>query len=138
MNPSVETQIWLALKARIETLPLQIAKAWPAEKFDIPALPAGFLRIGRVTVAPSRQFIKDGQPYERTGTLILTLVQPLKFDVAVYDNQAGQIADHFKDGVKSRFGNVCVTITSYPHVQEGYEDFGYWTVPISIPWRAFA
>lgn len=138
MNPSVETQIWLALKARIETLPLQIVKLWPAEKSSPPTLPAGFLRIGRVTVAPNRQFIKDGQPYERTGALIITLVQPLLHDVAVYDNQAGNIAEHFKDGTKTRFGNVCVKVTSYPHVQEGYEDFGYWNVPISIPWRAFA
>lgn len=138
MTPTVETSIWLALKARVETLPLQIAKAWPAEKFSIPALPAGFVRVGRVSVAPVRELIADGKPHNRTGMLMVTLVQPLKYDVSVYDEQAGKIAEHFSDGTLMYYNGICVNVTSYPHVQEGYEDNGYWTVPVSIPWRSFA
>lgn len=138
MTPTVETSIWLALKARVQSLPLQIAKAWPAEKFTVPALPAGFIRVGRVSIAPVRELIADGKPHNRTGMLMVTLVQPLRYDVSVYDEQAGKIAEHFTDGTQMYYNGVCVNVTSYPHVQEGYEDNGYWTVPVSIPWRAFA
>jgi hypothetical protein len=141
MSAGIETSIWLALKSRIDTLPLAYPRAWPGQTFQVPStggqlLP--FLRIGRVTVAPSRQLLADGKPHERNGSLMVTLVQPLGQDVAVYDQIAAGIAEHFIDGTQMRFGAVCVAVSSYPHVQEGYEDTGYWTVPVRIPWRCFA
>jgi hypothetical protein len=69
---------------------------------------------------------------------MVTLVHPLGQDVAVYDQIAASIAEHFSDGTQARHGAVCVAVVSYPHVQEGYEDAGYWTVPVRIPWRCFA
>lgn len=141
MTPGIETSIWLALKARINELPLLFAKAWPGETFQVPSaggLPQPFLRIGRVTVAPVRRLIADGQPHERAGSLMVTLVHPLGQEVAVYDQMAASIAEHFRDGTQMHFGAVCLTVTSHPHAQEGYEDTGYWTVPVAIPWRCFA
>lgn len=141
MNAGIETSIWLALKAHIDTLPLAYPRAWPGQTFQVPSsggqlLP--FLRIGRVTVAPARQLLADGKPHERSGSLMVTLVHPLGQDVAVYDQIAAGIAEHFIDGTQMRYGAVCVAVRSYPHVQEGYEDTGYWTVPVRIPWRCFA
>lgn len=143
MSARVEAAIWLALKSQIESLPITYEKAWPGQVFNIPyggtpSMPKPYLRIGRVSVAPVRQMIADGRRHERTGSLIITLVHPLGQDIAVYDQMAGEIAEHFKDGAAMKYGNVCVTVTAYPHVQEGYEDNGYWTVPVSIPWRCFA
>lgn len=139
--PSVETKIWLALKSRVETIPLTFVKAWPGQKFTPPAgtntLPP-YLRIGRVTVDPVRPLLGYGGPHQRTGRLIVTLVYPLGPDTAVFDNIAGTIAAHFKDGTNMRYGDVCLTVPEYPYVNEGYEDNGYWTVPISIPWRCYA
>lgn len=141
MSAGIETSIWLALKARIDTLPLAYPKAWPGQTFQVPStggqlLP--FLRIGRVTVAPARQLLADGKAHERNGSLMVTLVHPLGQAVAVYDQIAAGIAEHFIDGTQMRYGAVCVAVSSYPHVQEGYEDTGYWTVPVRIPWRCFA
>lgn len=117
-------------------------KAWPAETFEAPYSSAPglnpYLRIGRVSVAPVRQLIAPGKPHMRTGFLMITLVHPLGQDLSVYDQIAGNIAAHFADGVQMTYGVVCVSITSYPHVQEGYEDNGYWTVPVRIPWRCYA
>lgn len=139
--PSVETKIWLALRARIESIPLPFAKAWPAETFT-PTHTDGqltpYLRIGRVTVAPIPVFIDDGKRHQRTGTLIITLVHPLGQVTSVYDEYAGQIAAHFAEGIAMYYDGVCVKITAQPHVQPGFEDNGYWQVPISIPWRTFA
>lgn len=143
MSATVETSIWLALRGAVETLPMALPKAWPGEVFEVPyggtpALPLPYLRIGRLVSEPVRMLIKDGQPHERTGSLMVTLVYPLGQNVAVYDQLAGRIADHFRDGTRARYGDVCVSVPSYPHVQEGYEDAGYWTVPIRIRWRSFA
>lgn len=139
--PSVETKIWLALRERIESIPLPFAKAWPAETFT-PTHTDGqltpYLRIGRVTVAPIPVLIDDGKRHQRTGTLIITLVHPLGQVTSVYDEYAGQIANHFAEGASMYYGGVCVKITAQPHVQPGYEDNGYWTTPVSIPWQTFA
>lgn len=141
MSAGIETSIWLALKSRIDTLPLAYPKAWPGQTFQVPSSGAQllpFLRVGRVSVAPVRRLIADGKPHERNGSLMVSLVYPLGQDVAVYDQIASGIAEHFIDGTQMRYGAVCVAVSSYPHVQEGYEDTGYWTVPVRIPWRCFA
>lgn len=141
MSAKVETSIWLALKGRVDTLPLSYAKAWPGQTFEVPSaggMPAPYLRIGRVTVAPVRHLIADGRPHERTGSLMITLVYPLGQDVSVYDQIAGTIAEHFKDGTEMSYGRVCVKVRAYPHMGDGYEENGFWTVPVRIPWRCFA
>lgn len=139
--PSVETKIWLALKAHAESIPIGFAKAWPGQIFTPPSASGKLLpyfRIGRVAVDPIRQFLDFGKPHERTGSLMVTLVYPLGSDVSVYDNIAGEVAKHFIDGTQMRYQDVCVLVTDYPYVNEGYEDNGYWTVPVRIPWRCYA
>ena len=141
MSAKTETAIWQALRARVVTLPLSIAKAWPGQTFEVPhsgttVLP--YLRIGRVSVAPVRMLIAPGKRHDRSGSLLITLVHPLGQDVSVYDQIGATIAEHFKDGTEMYFGGVCVSVTDFPHVQEGYEDNGYWTVPVRVPWHCFA
>lgn len=140
MAANIETSIWLAIKSRIDTLLPAYQKAYPGQVFTPPKsgtslLP--YLRIGRVTATPSRLFVGDGKPYQRTGFIIVTLVHPLGQNVSVYDQLAGTISDHFNDETKMRYGNVCVSVPSYPQVVEGYEQDGYWTVPVRIPWQTF-
>lgn len=137
MSAKIETSIWLAIKSRIDALPLPYEKVWPGSAFEVTSI-APYLRIGRVTVAPVRRLIADGKPHERTGVLMVTLVYPLGQNVSVYDQVAATIAEHFKDGTKMSYGSVCVTVRSYPHVGDGYEENGWWTVPVRIPWRCFA
>lgn len=118
------------------------AIAWPGDPFNPPHEGGSlqpYLRIGRITVAPIRRYIDSGQPHERTGALIVTLVHPMNQPVvATYDQYAGLIAEHFKDGTCMEHSGIAVSIPSYPHVLDGYEDDGYWTAPVRIPWRCFA
>ncbi len=134
--PAVETQIWLALKSGIDSLGLTLPIAWPAEKFT--AVTSGYIRVGTVSAAPNPELIATGKKHTRRGFLMLTLVMPLGQDSSVFVDLAGQIAEHFKEGETVHYGSVCVTITSAPHVMDGYEDGGYWNVPVRIPWRTFA
>ena len=147
MSSGINLKIWMALKGRIDTLPLPYPKAWPAETFELPTdgntiLP--YLRIGRVVASPVGEMINYGKPHLRTGFIIVTLVYPMSRGeipkdnaAAFYDNIAGEIAEHFRDGTHVSFDGVCVSVTNYPHVQEGYSDGGYWNVPVRIPWRTF-
>ncbi len=134
--PAVETKIWLALKGSVEALGLSLPIAWPAEKFT--AVTSGYIRAGVVTAAPTAALIADGKKHVRRGSLILTLVMPMSQKSSVFIDQAGQIGSQFKEGANVRYNDLCVTITSAPHVMDGYEDGGYWNVPVRIPWRAFA
>lgn len=137
MSASTETSIWLALKSRVNTLSLTLPKAWPGQMFEV-AGREGYLRIGRVSAAPARMMIANAEAHSREGFLIITLVYKLGQAIEAYDQMAGNIAQHFIDGTTMRSGNVCVMVPSYPQVVEGYEDSGYWNVPVRIPWIAFA
>lgn len=139
MNPGIESSIWLALRSRIESLPLPFARAWPGVTFLLSPGLRPYLRVGRVSATPVRLMIDNNQPHERTGAVIITLVHPLdQPTVSVYDQYASEIAAWFAEGTTMRWGAICVTVSSYPHVQEGYEDSGFWNVPVSISWRCFA
>lgn len=140
MSALVETAIWLALKSRIETLPIAYKKAYPGEAFEVPheAKLAPFLSVGRISASPVRVSIGDGKPHNRTGFVVISLFYPLGRDLSAYDQIAAEIADHFVDGTQMTYSDITVTITSYPHIQDGYEDNGYWIVPVRIPWRCYA
>lgn len=141
MSATVETLIWLALKSQVESLPLGFPIAWPGMVFNPPYNQDSlepYIRSGRVTANPTRELIGNNKPHVRTGVLILTLVHPLGPDTSVLDEYSGTIASHFKEGTNMRRGGVCVTVTNYPHVVEGYQEDGYFSIPIRIPWRSFA
>lgn len=127
----------MALKSRIATCLPTYSKAWPAEPFEVNAAQA-YLRIGDVSATPANLFVATNKPHLRTGILVITLVHPLTAKAGeVYKELAGQIAEHFPDGLSMRYLNACVSVDGAPHVQDGYLDDGYWTVPVSIPWRCF-
>ena len=134
--PAVETKIYLALKNSVEALGLSLPIAWPAEKFT--AVMSGYIRVGVVTAAPTAALIADGKKHVRRGSLMLTLVAPMNQNSSVFIEMAAGIASQFKEGANVRYNDVCVTITSAPHVMDGYEDGGYWNVPVRISWRTFA
>lgn len=142
MTATVETKIWLAMRSRVQSALPVVPKAWPGETFEPPYggnPPAlqHYIRVGRVVAAPVRQLIADGRPHLRSGFLVLTLVYPLGQSVTVYDQMAGQIAAHFADGTCMSHQGVSVSVPEYPHVLEGFEENGYWTVPVRIPWQCY-
>lgn len=144
MTGTIPTQIWLALKSRIDTLDLatpiwpQWPVAWQGSAF-VPVSGKPFLAVGRSTAAPRRTRINRAVN-DREGIMTLSAVMPLGQATMIYEEQAGKIADHFtpciyRDGLTltmmSQSGNV-------PYVGDGYRDGDWWRVPVNIPWRTWA
>lgn len=139
MTPSAEAQVWLAIVEHIDKLVPTYPLAMPAQAFTPPNDGNGallpFLRVGRVVAEPLAFTVTPRSEAVRTGAVILTLVCPLGQHVSVYDDAAGQIAAHFGQGAEMRHNGVCVAVMGCPHVGAGYDDGGYWSVPIRVNWR---
>jgi len=133
--PAVETKIWLALKARVQSLPSDLFVSYPASVYR-PGKDA-YIAVGRAIVAPRRVYIKRGK-HERTGTLTLSHVAPIGQDLAVYEEAAAAIAAHFPEDANLEYSDVCVRIVSAPHVVEGFREGGWWRTPVNISWRCSA
>lgn len=136
---AVEQSIWLALKGHIDAMAgFNYDIAWPAQPYTPDTSP--YMRVAFINATPDRPMIDYGYPHERTGFLMLTLVYAAGLNVsyAFRMKEAGQVAAHFSDGSQLRYGSVCVTIPEYPHVMDGFEEDGYFAVPVRIPWRCMA
>lgn len=143
MTATVETKIWMALRARIDALPLTFLKAWPKEEFTPPTeggTSAPYLEIAHLPNAVQRPFIGHDDPNWRTGILQISLMYPvaLKHHGEVDIQYAGQIAAHFNQSVTMPYDDVVVGIERSPDVAQGYRDGVYWRTPVSIRWQASA
>lgn len=138
--PHVDTSIWLALKAAITTAAGSLPVAWPGETFTPPTSGADllpYLAVGKVSAPPRRMLISKGK-HDRSGSVTLVHVAQLGNPAEFYIEKAAQIAAHFEEDTRMRFGTACLRVTSRPHVVDGYRDVGYWRTPVVISWRAFA
>ena len=133
---SVETELWLALKSRIVTLPFApvMPVAYPGTAYTPGATP--FIAVGEATAAPRRVFVGKGSD-DRGGTLTLVYAAKIGQDAAVYKEGAGIIAAHFAEDTLMRYGSTCVRVVSAPHVVAGYQDAGWFRTPVNIRYRSF-
>ena len=136
MPISVETEIWLAIKPRVELAAGTLPIAWPAADFS-PVAGQPFLAVQNIINQPARLSVGPGA-HDRSGTLALVLVYPLGQAFEVSQERAGQIAAFFPEDLRLRYGEACVRIETRPHVVEGFRDGAWWRTPINIFWRAFA
>lgn len=72
--------------------------------------------------------------------LTITPVMKIGRDIAVYEECAGTIADHFRgcltyqDVTLTLMGRSGETATA----TDGYRDGAWWRVPVNVPWRTWA
>lgn len=137
--PATETKIWMALRSRVETLPLAFAKAWPAQTFT-PIANQPFIEVRLLPNAVQRLFIGSDDPHRRPGILQLSLMYPISLGHAfeVINQYAGQIAAHWPTDLKMTFQDTTVRVERAPDVAQPFRDETYWRVPCSIRYEAFA
>lgn len=140
---SINLDIWLALKTRIDALSITSALwpvwpvAWPGSDYA-PVSGKPFIAVGKMTSQPRRVIINK-PVNDRTGMLIITAVLPIGQDAAVYEDHAGKIADQFQGCIIRGAMNLrlmsATGVTAYPN--DGYRDGAWWRVPVTIPWRTW-
>lgn len=147
--PSIETKLWMALKARVETLPGGFTINWPLEPFNKPQ--AGkrhqpYVEVRHLPNQVNRRFIGSDDPQERPGILQLTICWPAA-DVGTGSGKthpdeliqrAGEVAAHFPTDLKMRFDGVTVRVEKAPDVAQPYRDEAYWRVPVGVYYDCFA
>lgn len=153
-GPSIETSIWMALKARVQTLPGGYTIAWPRAPFTPPQstgpapvhLP--YIECRNIPNRTRRAFIGSTDPHDRKGILQLTLCWPVadikpaknaKTESDVLVAIAGDIAAHFPTDLRLTFSGVEVRIMNAPSIlNDGMLEGIYIKIPISVNWQAYA
>lgn len=136
--PSIETSIWQALKARVQTLVLSPALpvAWPNESFTKPL--TGYLRVTHVPNLNRRLHIRSEDPHQRLGLLQVDVFMPKNQNVAVALEVAGKVAAQFPTDDWLTYGNAAVRVTSAPTVAQPMDDDTHVMIPITVPYECFA
>ena len=145
--PTIETSIWLALRARVESLVLSPVHpiAWPNEAFEqpqtgSPPMAAPYLEVMLFRNTTDRITIGSAGPHRHKGFLQVAVMSPLNQNAAVSTETAGLIAAHFTADLKLRRDGRTVRITKTPDIMRGLRDdrTQRWMTPVSIPCECFA
>ncbi|MER8999989.1 DUF4128 domain-containing protein [Mesorhizobium australicum] len=136
--PSIETQIWLALKGRVQGLVLTPALpiAWPNEDFTKPT--TGYLRVTHVPNVNRRLFIGSTEPHQRIGLLQVDVFAKKNQDASVAAEIAGQVAAWFPTDLRANYGTMIVRITKAPDVAQAIADDTHWQTPVSVEYETYA
>lgn len=136
--PTIETSIWLALKARAQALVLSpvLPVAWPNESFTKPK--GGFLRVTHVSNVNRRLFLGSSDPHQRLGLLQIDVFGKKNESVAVAVEIAGKVAEHFGCGTETWRDGLRVTVTKAPDVGQPIDGDSHVQVPVTIAYECFA
>jgi hypothetical protein len=137
-EPTVETSIWLALKARVTSLALSpvLPIAWPNQSFIKPA--SGYLRVTHTPNTNRRILIASNGPHQRLGLLQIDAFAPKNQDAVIATQTAGLVAAHFPADLKMIYGDVTVRVTKAPDVAQSFETDTHWKVPVTVSYECFA
>ncbi|WP_404927153.1 DUF4128 domain-containing protein [Mesorhizobium sp. ORM16] len=136
--PSIETQIWLALKGRVQTLTLSpvLPIAWPNEDFVKPI--TGYLRVTHVPNINRRLFIGSTDPHQRIGLLQIDVFAKKNQDASVAAEIAGRVAAWFPTDLQMTYGSISLRVTKAPDVAQPIADDTHWQTPVTVSFEAFA
>jgi hypothetical protein len=140
--PSIETKIFQAIKARVESLPMAATYdiVWTTgdNAFETgagtsytPSPTKAYLRCTWTPNATQRQFIGSKDPHRRPGILQIDVMGTKALGSGVAHEVAGQVAQHFPADMRLRFMDVKVRVLRDPSVFAPFIDT-HIQVPVSI------
>lgn len=137
MSAAAETKIWLALRARVETIPLAFEVVWPKQTFE-PSPDQTWLEVRHLINNGARPFLDGDDPQFRQGILQIDLMTPLLPQSGEVDLQyAGQIAAHLGAVRTLFYDDVKVRIQRAPDVGPAARVNGSWATTIRTRWESF-
>jgi hypothetical protein len=136
--PSIETSIWLALKARVQALALSpvLPIAWPNEAFTKPS--GGYLRVTWIPNINRRLFLRGSDPHQRLSLMQIDVFAKKNQNVAVALEIAGQVAAHFPADLKMSAHGVTAQVTRAPEIAQPIDDDTHLMIPVTIRCSVFA
>lgn len=136
----VDSEIWLALKSRIDALTTSptLPVFDPGEAIDPPSDAVGplpFVLASDVRNDPARIGI-DPRMHTRSGTLILSIQWPISRAVTHLQlmQLGGSIASHFPADLRMKTGATCLRVTQDSASMQPNRDGAYHVVIVRIFW----
>jgi hypothetical protein len=116
--PAIETSIFQALKARVNTLPMiaTYPVVWATDDSYKPTASTRFLRVTWIPNRVNRIMIGSTDPHQRPGLLQIDVMERKTVGEGVAIEIAGQVAEHFPADLPMDFDDVCVRVTQAPDV----------------------
>jgi hypothetical protein len=132
--PSIETSIWLALRAHITSLVLTPALpiAWPNEDFTKPGPKLGYLRVTWIPNLNRRRAVTSSGTHQRLSLLQIDVFAPKNQNVAVAMEIAGKVAEHFPADQRMAFQGVRARVTAAPQIAQPINDDTHILVPVTV------
>lgn len=151
MIPSVETRMFQAIKAHVETLPMAgVGKAydlvWTVGEGSLqtgagaaytPTPNKPYLRVTWTPNTTQRLYLGSDDPHRRPGVLQIDVFDTKTRGTGVARETAGQVAAHFAADTKALFQGVKVQVTKAPSIRSMFVDT-HIQCPVDIEIEAFA
>lgn len=135
-TPTVETKIWLALRARLSSLVLSpvVPVLWPAELVTLPSGTA--LEVTHLPNRPQRRYLDGAEPSYRQGILqigVLTIPGAAQHQ-AVAAEIAGDVAGHFPADLRMPYLDVAARVSEAPALGNSFRDDkrARWVTPVTV------
>lgn len=131
--PSIETKIFQAIKARVESLPMRSAYeiVWTDGPAYTPNPTKSYLRCTWTPNQTQRQFIGSKDPHRRPGVLQIDVMGTKAQGSGVAREVAGQMAAHFPTDMRLAFMGIKVRVLKAPSVYQPFIDT-HIQVPVEI------
>lgn len=140
-NPNVQTEIWLALEARLKTLATVPAMALVMPEDLLPQPTNGgalapVLLVSDMRGRPQRLTIGP-EAHLREGVLQISVAWPIAKPInhAALLRLAGDVAAHFPADLRMRSGTTCLSVTEEPDTPAPFAEGPYRYAPVRVPWR---
>lgn len=106
--PSIETKIYQAIKARVDTLPMKATYpiVWTDGSAYSPNPNQPYLRCTWTPNTTQRQFIGSKDPHRRPGILQIDVMGTKAQGSGVAREVAGQVAQHFPTDLRVAFQGI--------------------------------
>jgi hypothetical protein len=131
----LDAKIWLALKARLDTLPggydiIDAHENYPTDTSK------PFILVQDVRFDPVPRYVNPSSSDEHRGQLAIAIMTPL--DSWTYAQQiglAGAIRAHMPKGAQYTNADCVVRILETPSIGTAYRDGPFNRLPVFIRWR---
>lgn len=138
--PSVETSIFQAVKARVDTLPMKATYpiVWSTNKAYSPSPTQPYIRATWIPNVNRRLLIRGSGPHQRLAILQIDVMGRKDYGDDVAVEVAGQVAAHFPaDLCMSAYG-VSSRVTRAPDIAQPIADDAFLMVPVTVPVETYA